>query len=186
MTSIRDTYETIEIKTYAAYSDVAKEMGLTIDKVSTVYEWYLKKTIEDIVELPTVKVRLSGLGVLVFNPSRAIKVIAKKLKSEYLLTYETERQGLTAIRGYANYYMLGDWLKLFKDRYERGQFKKLYNQQTIEYMDRTYQTQILNHQKLYESLQRVHGPEPEGAKEFEQSIGGSSNEDSESIQTTEQ
>jgi hypothetical protein len=115
------------------------------------------------------------------NPSRAIKVIAKKLKSEYLLTYETERQGLTAIRGYANYYMLEDWLKLFKERYERGQSKKLYNQQTIEYMDRTYQTQILNHQKLYESLQRVHGPEPEGAKEFEQSIGGSSNEDSESI-----
>jgi len=181
MTSIRDTYETIEIKTYAAYSDVAKEMGLTIDKVSTVYEWYLKKTIEDIVELPTVKVRLSGLGVLVFNPSRAIKLIAKKLKSEYLLTYETERQGLTAIRGYANYYMLEDWLKLFKERYERGQSKKLYNQQTIEYMDRTYQTQLLNHQKLYESLQRVHGPEPEGAKEFEQSIGGSSNEDSESI-----
>jgi len=181
MTSIRDTYETIEIKTYAAYSDVAKEMGLTIDKVSTVYEWYLKKTIEDIVELPTVKVRLSGLGVLVFNPSRAIKLIAKKLKSEYLLTYETERQGLTAIRGYANYYMLEDWLKLFKDRYERGQSKKLYNQQTIDYMDRTYQTQLLNHQKLYESLQRVHGPEPEGAKEFEQSIGGSSNEDSESI-----
>jgi hypothetical protein len=181
MTSIRDTYETIEIKTYAAYSDVAKEMGLTIDKVSTVYEWYLKKTIEDIVELPTVKVRLSGLGVLVFNPSRAIKLIAKKLKSEYLLTYETERQGLTAIRGYANYYMLEDWLKLFKDRYERGQSKKLYNQQTIDYMDRTYQTQLLNHQKLYESLQRVHGPEPEGAKEFEQSIGGSSNEDSESV-----
>jgi len=181
MTSIKDTYETIEIKTYAAYSDVAKEMGLTIDKVSTVYEWYLKKTIEEIVELPTVKVRLSGLGVLVFNPSRAIKLIAKKLKSEYLLTYETERQGLTAIRGYANYYMLKDWLKLFKERYERGQSKKLYNQQTIEYMDRTYQTQILNHQKLYESLQRVHGPEPEGAKEFEQSIGGSSNEDSESI-----
>jgi len=181
MNSIRDTYETIEIKTYAAYSDVAKEMGLTIDKVSTVYEWYLKKTIEDIVELPTVKVRLSGLGVLVFNPSRAIKLIAKKLKSEYLLTYETERQGLTAIRGYANYYMLEDWLKLFKDRYERGQSKKLYNQQTIEYMDRTYQTQLLNHQKLYESLQRVHGPEPEGAKEFEQSIGGSSNEDSESV-----
>jgi hypothetical protein len=181
MTSIKDTYETIEIKTYAAYSDVAKEMGLTIDKVSTVYEWYLKKTIEEIVELPTVKVRLSGLGVLVFNPSRAIKLIAKKLKSEYLLTYETERQGLTAIRGYANYYMLEDWLRLFKERYERGQSKKLYNQQTIEYMDRTYQTQILNHQKLYESLQRVHGPEPEGAKEFEQSIGGSSNEDSESI-----
>jgi hypothetical protein len=116
MTSIKDTYETIEIKTYAAYSDVAKEMGLTIDKVSTVYEWYLKKTIEEIVELPTVKVRLSGLGVLVFNPSRAIKLIAKKLKSEYLLTYETERQGLTAIRGYANYYMLEDWLKLFKER----------------------------------------------------------------------
>jgi hypothetical protein len=181
MNSRKDTYETIEIKTYAAYSDVAKEMGLTIDKVSTVYEWYLKKTIEEIVELPTVKVRLSGLGVLVFNPSRAIKLIAKKLKSEYLLTYETERQGLTAIRGYANYYMLEDWLKLFKERYERGQSKKLYNQQTIEYMDRTYQTQILNHQKLYESLQRVHGPEPEGAKEFEQSIGGSSNEDSESI-----
>jgi hypothetical protein len=181
MTSRKDTYETIEIKTYAAYSDVAKEMGLTIDKVSTVYEWYLKKTIEEIVELPTVKVRLSGLGVLVFNPSRAIKLIAKKLKSEYLLTYETERQGLTAIRGYANYYMLEDWLRLFKERYERGQSKKLYNQQTIEYMDRTYQTQILNHQKLYESLQRVHGPEPEGAKEFEQSIGGSSNQDSESI-----
>lgn len=181
MTSRKDTYETIEIKTYAAYSDVAKEMGLTIDKVSTVYEWYLKKTIEEIVELPTVKVRLSGLGVLVFNPSRAIKLIAKKLKSEYLLTYETERQGLTAIRGYANYYMLEDWLRLFKERYERGQSKKLYNQQTIEYMDRTYQTQLLNHQKLYESLQRVHGPEPEGAKEFEQSIGGSSNEDSESI-----
>jgi antitoxin component of RelBE/YafQ-DinJ toxin-antitoxin module len=181
MSSIKDTYETIEIKTYAAYSDVAKEMGLTIDKVSTVYEWYLKKTIEDIVELPTVKVRLSGLGVLVFNPSRAIKLIAKKIKSEYLLTFETERQGLTAIRGYANYYMLEDWLKLFKDRYERGKSKKLYNQQTIEYMDRTYETQLLNHQKLYESLQRVHGPEPEGAKEFEQSIGGSSNEDSESI-----
>jgi antitoxin component of RelBE/YafQ-DinJ toxin-antitoxin module len=181
MNSIKDTYETIEIKTYAAYSDVAKEMGLTIDKVSTVYEWYLKKTIEDIVELPTVKVRLSGLGVLVFNPSRAIKLIAKKIKSEYLLTFETERQGLTAIRGYANYYMLEDWLKLFKDRYERGKSKKLYNQQTIEYMDRTYETQLLNHQKLYESLQRVHGPEPEGAKEFEQSIGGSSNEDSESI-----
>tara|TARA_R110000868_G_scaffold352758_2_gene613992 strand:- start:639 stop:1196 length:558 start_codon:yes stop_codon:yes gene_type:complete len=185
MTSIKDTYETIEIKTYAAYSDVAKEMGLTIDKVSTVYEWYLKKTIEEIIELPTVKVRLSGLGVLVFNPSRAIKVIAKKLKSEYLLTLEP-REDLTAIRGYATYYMLEDWLKLFKDRYERGQSKKLYNQQTIEYMDRTYQTQLLNHQKLYESLQRVHGPEPEGAKEFEQSIGGSSNEDSKSIQTTEQ
>lgn len=122
MTSIKDTYETIEIKTYAAYSDVAKEMGLTIDKVSTVYEWYLKKTIEDIVELPTVKVRLSGLGVLVFNPSRAIKLIAKKLKSEYLLTLEP-RPDLTAIRGYANYYMLGDWLKLFKDRYERGKLK---------------------------------------------------------------
>ena len=180
MNSIKDTYETIEIKTYAAYSDVAKEMGLTIDKVSTVYEWYLKKTIEDIVELPTVKVRLSGLGVLVFNPSRAIKLIAKKLKSEYLLTQEP-RPDLTAMRGYANYYMLEDWLKLFKDRYDRGKSKKLYNQQTIEYMDRTYQTQILNHQKLYESLQRVHGPEPKGAKEFEQSIGGSSNEDSESI-----
>ena len=40
-------------------------MGLSIDKVSTVYEWYLKKTIEEIVDLPTVKVRLSGLGVLV-------------------------------------------------------------------------------------------------------------------------
>ena len=180
MTSIRDRYETIEIKTYAAYSAVAEEMGLTIDKVSTVYEWYLKKTIEDIVELPTVKVRLSGLGVLVFNPSRAIRLIAKKLKSEYLLTLEP-REDLTAIRGYATYYMLKDWLKLFKDRYDRGQSKKLYTQQTVEYMDRTYQTQILNHQKLYESLQRVHGNEPEGAKEFEQSIGGSSNEDSKSI-----
>ena len=180
MNSIKDTYDTIEIKTYAAYSDVAKEMGLTIDKVSTVYEWYLKKTIEDIVELPTVKVRLSGLGVLVFNPSRAIKVIAKKLKSEYLLTLEP-RPDLTAVRGYANYYMLEDWLKLFKDRYDRGKSKKLYTEQTIDYMDRTYETQILNHQKLYESLQRVHGPEPQGVKEFKQSIGGSSNEDSESI-----
>lgn len=180
MTSIKDTYETIEIKTFAAYSDVAKEMGLTIEKVSTVYDWYLKKTIEDIIELPTVKVRLSGLGVLVFNPSRAIKLIAKKLKSEYLLTLEP-REDLTAVRGYSNYYMLGDWLKLFKDRYERGKTKKLYNQQTLEYMDRTYETQILNYQKLYESLQRVHGPEPQGVKEFEQSIGGSSNKDSKSI-----
>jgi len=178
MRSIKDTYETIEIKTYAAYSDVAKELGLSIDKVSTVYEWYLKKTIEEIIELPTVKVRLSGLGVLVFNPAKAIKVIAKKLKSEYLLTLEP-REDLTAIRGYANYYMLEDWLKIFKDRYERGKAKKLYNQDTVEYMDRTYETQVLNHQKLYESLQRVHGPEPKGAKEFEQSIGGSSNEDSE-------
>jgi hypothetical protein len=184
MRARKDTYETIEIKTFAAYSDVAKEMDLTIDKVSTVYEWYLKKTIEDIVELPTVKVRLSGLGVLVFSPRRAMKLISKKLKSEYLLTLEP-REDLTAMRGYANYYMLENWLQLFKARYERAKSKKLYNDVLVTYMDRTYESQVINHQKLYESLQRVHGPEPEGAKEFEQSIGGSSDEDSQPIQTTE-
>lgn len=42
MTSIKDKYDSIEIKTYAAYSDVAKELGMTVDQVSTVYEWYLK------------------------------------------------------------------------------------------------------------------------------------------------
>jgi hypothetical protein len=159
-------------------------MDLTIDKVSTVYEWYLKKTIEDIVELPTVKVRLSGLGVLVFSPRRAMKLISKKLKSEYLLTLEP-REDLTAMRGYANYYMLENWLELFKTRYERAKSKKLYNDVLVTYMDRTYESQVINHQKLYESLQRVHGPEPEGAKEFEKSIGGSSDEDSQPIQTTE-
>lgn len=178
MNSIKDTYETIEIKTYAAYSDVAKEMDLTIDKVSTVYEWYLNKTIEDIVELPTVKVRLSGLGVLVFSPKRAMKLIAKKLKSEYLLTQEP-REDLTAVRGYANYYMLEDWLKLFEDRYERAKSKKLYTASFVEHLDKMLLSQKEIHQKLYESLQRVHGPEPEGAKEFEQSLGGSGNEDSE-------
>jgi radical SAM superfamily enzyme YgiQ (UPF0313 family) len=113
-----------------------------------------------------------------------MKLISKKLKSEYLLTLEP-REDLTAMRGYANYYMLENWLKLFKARYERAKSKKLYNDVLVTYMDRTYESQVINHQKLYESLQRVHGPEPEGAKEFEQSIGGSSDEDSQPIQTTE-
>ena len=184
MRTVKDKYDNIEIKTYAAYSEVAKEMDMTIDQVSTVYEWYLKKTIEEIKELPTVKIRLSGLGVLVFNPNKALKIISTKLKSETLLT-ESPREDLTALRGYNNYYMLENWIKLFEDRYERGKSKKLYVPVVVDYFDRNIITLKQNHQNLYESLQRVHGPEPEGSKEFEQSTGGSGNEDSESIQTIE-
>jgi len=176
----RDKYDTIEVKTYAAYSEVAKEMDMTIDQVSTVYEWYLKNTIEDIIDLPTVKVRLSGLGVLVFNPNKAMKIIASKIKSEYLLTLEP-REDLTAVRGYNNYYMLQDWIRLFEERYERGKYKKLYADVVVDHLDRSLIKVKNNHKELYESLQRVHGPEPKGLKEPEQSIGGSSNEDSESV-----
>ena len=180
MRKIKDRYEGIEIKTYAAYSEVAKENDMTIDQVSTIYEWYLKKTIEDIRDLPTVKVRMSGLGVLVFNPNKAIKIIATKIKSEYLITQES-REDCTALRGYNNYYMLKEWLRLFEERYERGKSKKLYTDVVVDYMDRELIRQKQNHKNLYESLQRVHGPEPEGSEEFEQSLRGSSNEDSESI-----
>jgi len=180
MKSIREKYDSIELKTYAAYSDVAKTLGMTNDQVSTVYEWYLKKTIEDIKDLPTVKVRLSGLGVLVFNPNRAIKIISKKIRSEYLLTQEP-REDLTALRGYANYYMLECWIKMLDDRYQRGLSKKLYIPAVVQYMDNQILVQKQNHKNLYESLQRVHGPEPEGAKELGQSLAGSSNENSKSI-----
>jgi hypothetical protein len=184
MTSIKDKYDSIEIKTYAVYSDVAKELGMTIDQVSTMYEWYLKNTLEDIKELPTVKVRLSGLGVLVFNPKKAIKIVATKIKSETLLTLEP-REDLTALRGYSNYYMLEEWIKLVEDRYARGKTKKLYTESLEGYLDAMLTYTKQTHTKLYESLQRVHGPEPEGVKESGQSLGGSSDEDSESIQTTE-
>lgn len=184
MSSIKGKYDNIEIKTYAAYTDVAKDLGMTIDQVSTVYEWYLKKTVEDIKELPTVKVRLSGLGVLVFNASKALKIIATKIKSEYLLTQEP-REDLTALRGYNNYYMLEDWLRMFDERYERAKEKKYYNEVVLDYLEKTVAYVKLTHKNLYESLQRVHGPEPEGSKEFKQSTGGSSNEDSESIQIVE-
>ena len=42
MRTVKDKYDNIEIKTYAAYSEVAKEMDMTIDQVSMVYEWYFK------------------------------------------------------------------------------------------------------------------------------------------------
>ena len=184
MTSIKDKYDSIEIKTYAAYSDVAKELGMTIDQVSTAYEWYLKNTIEDIKELPTVKVRLSGLGVLVFNPKKALKIISTKIKSETLLTLQP-REDLTAVRGYSNFYLIEDWIKIFEERYARGRSKKLYTASYEQYIDHCAESAKKNHLKLYESLQRVHGPEPEGVKESRQSAGGSSDEDSESIQTTE-
>jgi hypothetical protein len=180
MTSIKDKYDSIEIKTYAAYSDVAKELGMTVDQVSTVYEWYLKNTIEDIKQLPTVKVRLSGLGVLVFNPKKALTIIIKKIRSEYLLTQEP-REDLTAVRGYATYYMIGEWFRLFEERYERAKQKKLYTPAYVEYVDGDLERQKQNHKNLYESLQRVHGPEPEGVKELGQGLGGSSDQDSESI-----
>lgn len=180
MTSIKDKYDSIEIKTYAAYSDVAKELGMTVDQVSTVYEWYLKNTIEDIKQLPTVKVRLSGLGVLVFNPKKALTIIIKKIRSEYLLTQEP-REDLTAVRGYTNYYMIGEWFRLFEERYERAKQKKLYTPAYVEYVDGDLERQKQNHKNLYESLQRVHGPEPEGVKELGQGLGGSNDQDSESI-----
>jgi hypothetical protein len=180
MTSIKDKYDSIQIKTYAVYSDVAKELGMTIDQVSTVYEWYLKNTIEDIKELPTVKVRLSGLGVLVFNPAKASKLVASKIKSETLLTLEP-REDLTALRGYTNYYMIEDWIRLFEERYERGKAKKLYRPNQVSLFDYSLNQMKENHKKLYESLQRVHGPEPEGVKESRQSTGGSSNEDSQPV-----
>lgn len=184
MSSIKEKYDNIEIKTYAAYSEVAKELGMTIDQVSTVYEWYLKNTVEDIKQLPTVKVRLSGLGVLVFNPKKAARIIATKIKSETLLTLEP-REDLTAVRGYSNYYMLKEWIKLFEDRYNRALSKKLFVGEYAASCDRSLALIKQNHTLLYESLQRVHGSEPEGVKKLEQSTGGSGNEDSESIQIIE-
>lgn len=178
MRSGKDRYETIEIKTYAAYSEVAKDLEMTIDQVSTVYDWYLKKTLEDIKELPTVKVRLSGLGVLVFNPNKAMKLIATKLKSEILCT-QSPREDLTAVRGYRNYYMLKDWIQLFEDRYNRGKVKKLYVEVVTTYFDQILEKQKQHHKNLYESLQRVHGPEPDGSKEFKKDLTGSNNENSE-------
>lgn len=170
MTTIKERYDYIEVKTYAGYSEVAKELGMTIDQVGTVYEWYLKKTIEDIIELPTVKVRLSGLGVLVFNPVKAMKLIAKKIKAEDYKTIELTEY-LTPLRGYAHYYLIEEWFNMFDARYERGKSKKLYYEQLLTFLEGEIGRQRQNHKNLYESLQRVHGPEPEGAKELGQSLG---------------
>lgn len=70
----------IEFKSYGLYSDVAKSTDYTVDQISTVYDWYLKKTLKKIVNEDTVQADFKNLGKFKLNPKKGINYLNKYYK----------------------------------------------------------------------------------------------------------
>lgn len=68
-------FKEIEYRSYGLYSEVAKDTGYTVDQVSTIYDWYLKKTFDDINNQDTIQVNLSGLGKMKFHPGNGMRYL---------------------------------------------------------------------------------------------------------------
>lgn len=69
------SFKEIEYRSYGLYSEVAKDTGYTVDQVSTIYDWYLKKTFDDINNKDTVQVNLKGLGKMKFHPGNGMRYL---------------------------------------------------------------------------------------------------------------
>jgi len=79
----------VEFKSYGLYSEVAAaskttQQPLTIDQIDSVYSWYIKNTVKELLEGDSIQAMLKGLGKIRFNPKKgmsATRVYIEKITS---------------------------------------------------------------------------------------------------------
>jgi len=164
-------FKELEYRSYGLYSEVAKDTGYSVDQVSTVYDWYLRKTFEDITTEDTTQVHLKGLGKMKFHPGNGMRYLqgyVEQLNSDiYHVGKKASNEGFI----YKNYIKKKyEKLRGVIESYER-RFIKAYELGGIHnhvYEKQTKKLEILKQKftDLYEPIQRVCNYEPERTQEL--------------------
>lgn len=165
----------IEVRSHGMYSAVAEELGLTIQQVETVYEWYMSKTLTEVKEKPTVKVKLSGLGTLVFDVKKACKFLYNKIL--FYQNHMSHSNLWPSAQNPREYYMqtwqkYGALLDKTDKLFERAVGKKYYTPLQEKYYGDFLKAIRNHHNNFYESIQRVFGNESEWNERYLQGNRG--------------
>lgn len=164
-------FKELEYRSYGLYSDVAKDTGYTVDQVSTIYDWYLKKTFDDIINKDTVQVNLKGLGKMKFHPGNGMRYLQGYVEQIGEDLKHLAKKDVNEGYIYKSY-VKKKYEKLLKtvESYER-RFQKVreagamhdhvYNKQIVKLQ--TLKEKIAN---LYEPVQRICTIESKGIEEL--------------------
>ena len=164
-------FKELEYRSYGLYSDVAKDTGYTVDQVSTVYDWYLKKTFEDIINKDTVQVNLKGLGKMKFHPGNGMRYLQGYVEQVYSdlthLEKKPKNEGFI-YKSYVKkkYEKLENAVSSYERRFNKvrelgGMHDYVFNKQTEKL--KTLTEKIAN---LYEPVQRICTIESERTEEL--------------------
>ena len=182
MLSLKNQKE-IEYRSYGLYSEVAKESGHTINDIETVYNWYLNKTLEDMILKPTLKVYLKNLGRFELDFGAALRYMrghVTGLEDAYEdFIGGNDRGWLTTPYFYSRYSFLEKALDSLRIRLTK--IKKADAIRDLVYVNKEAKlSHIENHLKrLYEPIQRIPEHELKRSPEHRQSDGGDNDESSE-------
>jgi hypothetical protein len=172
----------IEYRSYGLYSEVAKESGHTITDIETVYNWFLNKTLEDMITKPTLKVYLKNLGRFELDFGAALRYMRghvtglEEAYEDYI--NGNDRGWLTPSYFYSRYSFLDKAIKSLRERL--GKIKKADGIRDLVYVNKEAKlTHIEKHLKrLYEPIQRIPEHELKRSPELGQSVGGDDNQSS--------
>lgn len=165
------SFKEIEYRSYGLYSEVAKDTGYSVDQVSTVYDWYLKKTFEDINTKDTVQVNLKGLGKMKFHPGNGMRYLQGYVEQFNKDLVHIGKKSANEGFIYKTYIKKKyDKIGAVIESYER-RFLKAYEAGGIHdhvYNKQSEKLKVLKQKftDLYEPVQRVCRYESEGTQEF--------------------
>ena len=148
----------IEVRAHGMYSSVAEELGLTIQQVESVYQWYLSKTLTEIKEKPTVKVKFSGLGTLVFDMRRSCRFLYRKLRfyatiMENPVNWPENKVPKEHFLEIYNRY--SELLERVEVLFARAKGKNYYKEKELDYSERFLSGVKKAQTDFYESIQRI-------------------------------
>lgn len=155
----------IEFKSYGLYSDVAKTTDYTVDQVSTVYDWYLRQSVKEILNEDTIQADFKNLGKFRLNPKKGLNYLNKYYKKivetvEYYNTHKDNPE--RELKVYYAYLVINNRYNTLKPSVISfsNRLDKLYKEGGISedqynfHKKRTL-TLIENINQLYESIQGI-------------------------------
>jgi len=173
----------LEYRSYGLYSEVAKESGYTINQIEAVYNWYLNKTLDDMILKPTLKVYLKNLGRFELDFGAALRYMRghvtglEEAYQDYI--NGNDRGWLTPSYFYARYNFLEKALTSLRER-----LSKIKKADAIRDLVYTNKEAKLSHiekhlKRLYEPIQRIPEHELKRSPESRQGDGGDDHESGE-------
>jgi len=163
-----------EFKCYGLYSSVAKELDCTNADVDTVYSWYLDQLIKETTEEEVLQVMLRGLGTIKINLKKGISFLQGYTISLQKITgyYQEHPEKKTEVKAKAlnaRCIQLLTTADSLKARVSKMKDLDLINE--TGYINKITIIDKIKNQldNLYESIQRIPGPEYQGPEERRQS-----------------
>ena len=163
-----------EFKCYGLYSSVAKDLDCTSADVDIVYSWYLDQVIKTTTEEEVLQVMLRGLGTIKINLKKGISFLQGYTISLQKITgyYQEHPEKKTEVKAKA---LNARCLQLLatadslKARVSKMKDLDLINE--TGYINKTTIIDKIKNQldNLYESIQRIPGPEYQGSEKRRQS-----------------